>query len=98
MYLAIAANVSRPLPNRLKGLNPPGINPRIQFFGPLAILSTDGKHTYVALPHDRRTHQLFTRHEVVTMVAPETSAPLAAFTRDRSIRPPSLASVTCGPQ
>ena len=30
-YLAAAANVSRPLPNRLKGLNPPVINPRIRF-------------------------------------------------------------------
>jgi len=57
-YLAVAANISRPLPNRLKGLKPPVINPRIRFFGSLATLATDRKHTYVALPHDRRTHQL----------------------------------------
>jgi hypothetical protein len=65
------------------------INPRIRFFGPLATLATDCKHTNLAWPHDRRAHQLFIRHEVAATVAPETAAPLGASTRDKSIPPPS---------
>jgi hypothetical protein len=44
------------------------------FWGPLATLLTDRKHTNLDLPHDRHPHPLFTRHEVAATAVPETSA------------------------
>jgi hypothetical protein len=97
-YLAAAAQVVRPLPNRLHGLQPPVITPCSRFCGPLATLATDRKHTSCALPHEHRTHQRFTRHAVGALVARETSALLAASTRARSTSPQLDADLSRSPR
>src|SRR5712691_5587925 len=57
----------------------------------------DRKQTGAVLHHDHHVHQLFTPHKVATTVGRDRAALLAASTRGRSIRPPSLAYTAATP-
>ena len=54
-YLALTDNVPGPPSSCPNGMNQLVISPQIRFFGPLATLGTDRKHTNLLLPHERHS-------------------------------------------
>src|SRR5262249_59739225 len=90
-YLALADNVPRPPSNCPNGMNQPSISPRIRFFGASCNPGDRSQAHQSCLVSRSSPHPLFTPPAAAAMVAPETSALLAASTRGRSIQRPSLA-------
>src|SRR5215470_18832297 len=91
VYLALADNVPRPPSNCPNGMNQPSISPRIRFFGASCNPGDRSQAHQSCLVSRSSPHPLFTPPAAAAMVAPETSALLAASTRGRSIQRPSLA-------
>src|SRR6266705_6375912 len=89
-YPAPADNVSRPLPNCLRGMNQPAISLSADFYNLMQPCRPDGTHTYFAFRHAHGNRQRSTPHEGVATAGRDRAGRLSASTHGRSLRPPWL--------